>query len=390
LEVASSSSPSPVSVATRVYRATIVVLVAMALLGQTVQLDSLFLDALGVAGPSRGPVHPALASVLAVDALLTLLFGTMALLLGFHPEVRRGGLSLGLTVAAWAYLLAYPGIITLLRPDPGSPFQLLFQTHFLIVEMVGLAALLRFSAQFPRPLSAAVLDSPSDLAPGMGLLQEVRIWLLRPSAPWIAAAGAAASALAVNGLLGNVPSEAALLGLVDALRFSALSVAVLNLRVGYLNASEEGREAAQWLGVGFAVLVGSLAVLMGANVLTAVTGWRVAYFNWRPLLLDAGILGFLLGVGMAGLYRGRLRSGPVGRRVVLLGSALATSLLLAAGLEALFSDALAAPVRLPRGVGTGLSAGLAVLLWSRLEPRLSAFLEDSMPVPDPDPPTAPT
>jgi hypothetical protein len=183
------------------------------------------------------------------------------------------------------------------------------------------------------------------------------------------------AALAVGGVLGEPPSRAALLGLVDGLRFAALSVVVLNLRRGYLLSTPLERESARWLGVGFALLVASLALLMGGNVLTAVTGWRVAFFNWRPLILDLGLLGFVWGTSMGAVYRGGLRSGSVGRGVVTVSALAVVTLLLGAGLEALLSDALLAGLALPRGVGTGLAALVTVGLWLRFPAPLARALE---------------
>jgi hypothetical protein len=313
-----------------------------------------------------------------MDAVLTVAMVGFALLLVFQRRATPAARPLGLAVAVWSYLLGYVGLIALLQPAAGSGAgRLLFQSHFLVVEMMGLAALLRFSALFPRPLEPGELRSPESLGPGLGTLQRLRRLLLRPTAPWLAAGGGVGAALVVGGVLGEPPSRAALLGLVDGLRFAALSAVVLNLRRAYLLSTSAERESARWLGVGFALLVASLALLMGGNVLTAVTGWRVAYFNWRPIILDLGLLGFVWGTSMGAVYRGELRSGAVGRGVVAVSALAVVTLLLGAGLEALLSDALLAGLALPRGVGTGLAALAAVGLWLRLPVPLTGPLQAS-------------
>jgi hypothetical protein len=311
-----------------------------------------------------------------MDAVLTLAMVGFAVLLVFRGRASPAARPLGLAVAVWSYLLGYVGLIALLQPAGGGAAErLLFQSHFLVVELVGLAALIRFSVLFPRPLEPGDLRSAESLGPGLSTLQRLRCLLLRPAAPWLAAAGGVGAALAVGGVLGEPPSRAALLGLVDGLRFAALSVVVLNLRRGYLLSTPLERESARWLGVGFALLVASLALLMGGNVLTAVTGWRVAFFNWRPLILDLGLLGFVWGTSMGAVYRGGLRSGSVGRGVVTVSALAVVTLLLGAGLEALLSDALLAGLALPRGVGTGLAALVTVGLWLRFPAPLARALE---------------
>lgn len=366
--------------ATLIYRLLVVGLGTMALAGQVVLTDAVFWNALGISGSLAGRAHPAYASVVAVDAVLTLAMVVLAVVLVFHPRGGPGARPLGLAVAAWSYLLGYTGLITLLRPGAGAPafLHLLFQTHFLAVEMVGLAALLRFSALFPRPLTPPDLRGPGTLAPGLGALQRLRRSLLGAAGPWVAAAGTTAVALGVNAWQGNPPPEAALLMLVDVARFAALSAVVLNLRLGYLLSSPGQRESARWLAVGFALLVGSLAALMGANVLTAVTGWRVAYFNWRPLILDLGLLGLVWCTAMGAFYRGPVRSGPVGRTVVLLAALVLSTLLLAAGLEALFSDALLAHLALPRGVGTLLATVATTSLFVHFAGPLGRLVDASV------------
>ena len=361
---------------TLTYRVLVVGLGLLALVGQAVQLRGILPDPAGLPGGPVARAHPAYASVVAMDAVLTLAMVGFALLLAFHRRATPAARPLGLAVAVWSYLLGYVGLIALLQPaGGGAAGRLLFQSHFLVVEMVGLAALMRFSALFPRPLEPGDLRSPETLGPGLGALQRLRHLLLRPAAPWLAAGGGVGAALVVGGVLGEPPSRAVLLGLVDGLRFAALSAVVLNLRRAYLLSTPRERESARWLGVGFALLVASLALLMGGNVLTAVTGWRVAYVNWRPIILDLGLLGFVWGTSMGAVYRGGLRSGAVGRGVVT-GSALAlVTLLLGAGLEALLSDALLAGLDLPRGIGTGLALLATVGLWLRFPAPLTRVLE---------------
>jgi len=135
-------------------------------------------------------------------------------------------------------------------------------------------------------------------------------------------------------------------------RFAAAGVVVLNLRRSWGRAAAEGAERLAWLLVALAFLIGTLLVFIGANVLVAVAEWPEPALPWRPLLLDLGLVGFLIGMAMAVLYDGSLEPTGTVRRIASLSTMAALGLFLAAALEALFSGSVLAGFSLRTGVGT--------------------------------------
>lgn len=348
------------------YRALTVLLAALALGGHVTYLLAVAGRAPGVAGIPTGAVRPALLPVMVAGAVLSALAASAGVWMSFRGRADRGALPMGLALSAWAYLLAYAGLLLLLAPPPASALRPWFDVHFLGVEAIGLAGLLSFTTRFPGRLSASDLQAPETLPAGFRALQRLRGALLGSRGPWLAALGATALVLLVNRAMGRPPSDAALLGLTDVFRLLAIGLVVLNLRRGYLVSGAAERARGQWAALGFLLLVGAVGLVVGTNVLSTVTGWTVPMAAWRPVVLDLGVLGLLWGLVMGVLYEGPRRPAAHVRRAALVGGAATLTLLLAAGLEALFAGALPGRLFLPRGLGTGL----ALLTLAAVYPRL--------------------
>jgi hypothetical protein len=310
-------------------------------------------------------------------AVVTAVAVVTGLVLVFRKDGSTGAHPFGLALAAWGYMLSYSGLTILLAPGQGSLLQGPFDTHFLLVEAVGSAALLRFTAVFPAPLAPAALQDPESLHVLLRPAQRLRLWLLTPSGPWLAALGGWAVVLFANAGLGRATEDAALLGLADLFRLGALAVAVTNLRAAFVDADSAGRRALFWFVVGFTLLLGAVGALLGGNVLTMVTRWGIPGFNWRPVVLDVGVLGLIWGSAMGVVYRGPLKPGPVARRSAVFASALTVALFLAAGIESLFEGPLAARVTIPEGVGTLVAAIAVGLLYARARRPLESMIYHS-------------
>jgi hypothetical protein len=307
-------------------------------------------------------------------AVVTLVVTAAGLFLAFRADGDRGARPFGLALAAWGYLLAYSGLTILLAPDPDSAVRALFDAHFLFVEALALAALLRFSALFPVPLGREAIRDPSTLNPLLRPLQRARAWVLSPSGPWVAGALACVLILLANAGQGRPAQDAPLIVPADLFRLTALTVVVLNLRAAFLSTEIHGRRAGFWFVVGFTLLLAAVGVLLGGNVLTAVTGWAIPGFNWRPVVLDLGVLGLIWGSCMGIAYRGARKPGPLARRASILAATVTVALFLAAGLESLITHIVATPVVLPRGVGT-LAAVVAMgLLYVRIHRPVEGML----------------
>jgi hypothetical protein len=343
-------------------------------LGQLAYLDVLYWDALGLGRLGSGHIHPALLSSVVAGAVVSVFTSLLALAMVFRGKGERGSRPLGLALAAWGYLLAYSGITILLAPDPSSVLRMAFETHFLLVEAIGSAALLRFTAVFPQSLPASALEDPDELAIGLRTAQQVRRWLLEPWTPWATGVAAVLLILGVNAALGRPTQDAPLLLLTDLFRMAALALVILNLRRSFVVGDETARRQMFWLVVGFTLLLGAVGTLLGGNVLTTVTGWSLPSFNWRPVVLDLGVLGLIWGAAMAVFYRGPMKPGRLTRRLSVVASAATIALFLAAGMETLLAGAVASRMNFPPGVGTAVAFLAMGLLYVRIRGPLESMI----------------
>jgi len=341
-------------------RILVLALATVSAVGQIAYLDALYWHRLGWAERMAGTMDTGTLAVIGTDALVSVLAAVAAVSLVFRRDPGRGGRSLAVAVAAWAYLLAYGGVFRLLAPTTESAFRFAFEAHFLVVECLGLAGILAFSAAFPSRLTAADIERAERLPVALRALFAFRSWLLRPTAPWVAAAVLTASVLGLARVFGTPTVEAPLNPVMDVARFATLAGAVINLRSSWDARNAEGRKRITWMVVGLTLLLGALVLLIGGNVLISVTEWR-SPLNWRPLLLNLGLLGLLWGSAMAVFYEGRLDPKAMVRGTATWTGLATIFLFLSAGLEALFSDAMLARISLPEGVGT--LAAICLFAW---------------------------
>ena len=351
-------------------RLLVTVLAGMAVAGQVQQIRRL--DALrhGFGGALISTATPSFLAVLGADAVVSVTAALLALALAYgvagrSAAGRSGAGSLALALSAGGYLTAYAGLSELLTPlaslaDGPDRAGVWLRGHFLLVEFVLLAAILRFSASFPKPLPTDALAAPGSLPVGLSWLQALRRRLLGATAAGVAALVAFVMVLAASALTGSAQGPLPGYTGADIVRLAALTAVVLNLRRAYTLAAPDERRRMTWLAAGLGFLLGALGLIISGNVLLAVTGWQVTALNWRPILLDLGVIGLVWGTSLAVFPWNRPDPVAVVRfTAICVGLACAT-LFLAAGLEALFSDILVSRVSLPSGLGT--AAAVAVLL----------------------------
>ena len=349
-----------------VVRVAVTLLAIAGTAAQVAYLDALWWHSLGLAETVARNVGPALIILLTAHAIVSVVSAFLAIALVLHEGSLQGAArGLGAAFGAWSYLLAYSGVTMLFRPDPGL-WQDLFEGHFLVVEVIGLAGLLRFTTLFPRPLVADDIPPSPEMPAILMPAHVVSLWMLRPAAPW------AAGVLVLVGLwtwtitLGGSLSDAGLHPLMDLVRFAAAGLVVLNLRRAWGSATGGDRDRLIWLVAGLASLLGSLALLIGGNVLVAVTGFPEPDVAWRPILLDLGLIGFLAGLAMSILYSRDAHPITVVRWIVSTCSVTTFGLFLAAGLEALFSGGILAAYSLRTGVGTAIALATIVSTYRNL------------------------
>jgi hypothetical protein len=340
-------------------RVIVLLMAVVATVGQIAYLDALAWHVLGIAPPMSARMRPPFLTLMTAHAAVSGVSALLAVALAFHRGSREAAArGLGLALGAWSYLTAYSGVTLLLR-DSGVPRGLV-DAHFLAVEVVGLAGIIRFSALFPRPLDAAALASLPPLPSALEPLHKASLSLLRPATPWLAGALALGALWTWTAARGNPLGDAGLHPAMDGVRFLAAGIVVVNLRRTWGRAEGEDRERLTWLLAALVILLGSLFLFIGGNVLMAVAEWPEPIVAWRPLLMDLGLVGFLVGLSMAVLYRGGLPATWAATRIASITSVGTLSLFLAAGLEALFTGGAMAGFSLRTGAGTVFA--LAIVL----------------------------
>jgi hypothetical protein len=366
-------------------RALVALLVGVAVSAQVAHVDAVSLRGLDAGRALARDVTPAFLTLLTADAVVTVVAAVLAIALAFRRGAAFGARGLAVALAAWSYLLAYAGVVRLFRPAADGVWTVLFDTHFPVVETLGLAGIVSFTASFPRRLAASDLADRKTLPVGLHWLQSLRIAMLRPAGPWVAAAVVVAFVLALTRLLGRPLQDAGLSPAMDVVRFSAVAAVVLNLRRAWVLAEQAGRRRMLWITVGLGLLFGAIVVLIGGNVLIAVTRWPGPAFAWRPVLLDLGLVGLLWGLAMSVFYGGTLDSATIVRGVAALAASASLALFVATGLEVLFSGTLVTGVSLPAGLGSLLALGVAISLHGRIRVPVTNLVDELLGEAPPDP-----
>ncbi|HUF75637.1 MAG TPA: hypothetical protein VMM35_05130 [Longimicrobiales bacterium] len=334
-----------------VLRVFVTLLAVIAAVAQVGYLDALAWHRLGLVPPMGAQMRPPFLTLMTAHAVISIVSGMLAVALVLREGPReRAARWLGLALGAWSYLTAYSGVTLLLR-DPGGE-RMLFDAHFLAIEMAGLVGLIRFTALFPRPLTEEPLTAPPTLPPALQPAHAASVWMLRPAAPWIVGGLVLVGLWLLMWVSGAPIGDAGLHPAMDVVRFAAAGLVVLNLRRSWGRVTGEEADRLVWLMAALAVFIGTLLVFIGANVLVAVAEWPDPVLPWRPLLLDLGLLGFLVGLAAAVLYGGALDPAGTVRRIASLSTVATLGFFLAAGLEAFFSGSVLAGFALRTGVGT--------------------------------------
>jgi hypothetical protein len=363
-------------------RVLVTLLGAAAALGQVTYLDALSWHKLHLTPEMMtARMSGAFLTLLTAHAVVSVVAAGLAIALALHEGRRQTpARSLGLALGAWSYLLAYSGITLLLRPTAPGLSRTLFESHFLLVELLGLVGLIRFTSLFPANLVAEPLSAPDTLPAALRPAYAATVWMLGPSAPWMVAGALAAGLWGLMSLQGAPAADAALSPVMDVFRVAAAGLTVLNLRRSWGRAQGESALRLSWLLVSLASLVGILLLYIGGNVLVGVTEWPEPNVAWRPLLVDIGVLGFLVFLAMSVLYEGEIDPNRLGRRIVAAAAVVTLGLFLAAGLEAVLGGGLLAGLTLRTGVGTVIAFATVVSTHRALIRSCERLLEQ-IPVP---------
>jgi hypothetical protein len=350
--LARGPDPHMTSVAITAVRVLVTLMAVVATVGQVAYLDALSWHKLGLAAPMYAQMSPPFLMLMVMDAAVSVVSAGMAVALALDEGPRAAAArGLGLAFVAWSYLTAYSGVTLLLRPNAGV-LRSVFEGHFLAVEVVGLIGLLRFTALFPTPVASLTLPEPPTLPAVLKPLHSASVWMLRPAAPWLAGLVVLVFLWAVTALRSLPLGDAGLSSIMDLVRLLTAGLVVVNLRRSWTRAASDVAGEMTWLLVALVFLLGVLLVVIGANVLMGVTEWPEPPFAWRALLMDVGILGFLIAMAMSILYHGAMSAANAARRIAALAALATSGLFLAAGLEALFHGGMLGGLSARTGVGT--------------------------------------
>lgn len=301
--------------------------------------------------------------------------GVLALALTWRASARGDARMLALFLGCIGVVLSGDGAWTLnQRLEMPRVVELLLNPGLIIVCMVaGLAALLRFSAIFPRPLE------PGDV-PVRGLAARVQRRLLDARGVWAAAllafglvALSAAAGHAASALWGIAP---AIIGkfVLCAILAAAMSLAVLNLRVGYRRADAEGRRRIYWVVVGVFAATTLLLLASAVKVVQLATGFTVAVTAWFPFALVAAFLVMLGCLAIAMFYAGALDPALAMRRTAVFGLVGFAMIFVFTGMEQLVQAHLGDWLGLSDRLGGILTGGTAALTFEPIKRRTDALV----------------
>lgn len=366
-------------------RTLVTALASLAAAGQLAYLGALVGNAGGAAPPSWAGVSATVATTVVAHAILALGSAAWALRVVFAPAEREPAASrLALAIGAWSYLLSYPGIVLLLRPEPGLA-RSVFEGHFLLVETIGLAGLIRFTAIFSGPDGPAGHGGAAAGSPFARIPRALRRFAERPVAVWVAALAIPGLLLTTEGVRGRPLADAGLHPAMDVVRVTAATAVVLGLHHAWAHRASSARRPLAWLLTALAVLVTSVLLVIGGNILLSATSWRDPAVAWRPVVLDLGVLGFVSCLAASALAGGRVDPAAVARRVATGATLGLAALFTATVLEVLLASGIFGPVAFPPGAGALLGV-LAIAASAAPMGRWARRVLDRLPgfdAPDP-------
>ena len=213
---------------------------------------------------------------------------------------------------------------------------------------LALAAMLRFAALFPRPLSRADVIAA---AGRMTARVRVKALLLDARAVW----GTALLLVALDVLLPS-PRTFGHQMAAFTLTLTAIAASVLLLRTGYRLVDDAGRRRILWIVAAFAGLLVSGVLYMAVTIAFRITNPAASM-----LLAQIPELVMLTCLAVGIFYYGGIDPALVIRQTTMYGALALLLVVLFEGVENVASDLLTARFGLPGGVGS-LVAGTVVAL----------------------------
>lgn len=261
---------------------------------------------------------------------------------------------------------------------------------------LALAAFLRFSALFPRPLTSADLDA-AGLAPWRARLLDARVvWggaaLLVPAS--FALAQLAGGEIGAGGPLTlRLAGFVVLLGLVAGFLW-AMVQGVRHLRIRYRSVDAADRRRILWVVQGFVLALWLIVIGLAATLPVALAAIVGSGWIWPliPILAIAiAPLVIVVFLAVAIFYDGAIDPTLVISRTALYGAFGVVLTFLFAGVENLASSALVRGLGLPEDSAGWIAAGTVGLVFGFARHRLARVIEPIVApmVPGEEPATGP-
>jgi hypothetical protein len=340
-------------------------------------------------------------AVLVAVIVLTLLSGpaaaVLSLALAWRSWHRDDARALATFLALSAFVLAGDGLWWLMRLS-GAPEWLASAASLLVPVclLAGMAAMLRFSCTFPRPLSPAELDAgaPSRTAAAWAAAQRwsMDAAAVRRAAAWtillliVLPESIRIAAEAWGRPLPELPLvKYAALGLLLA----SMAVSALNLRAGHRAADAEGRRRIFWVLEGFLLATAIAALASALKLMQDATGYAPPVEFWYPLAMMGAFAALLACLAVAMFYAGAVDPELAVRRTAVAGLVGLAMVVMFATLEQALQGWLGARLGLgdrAGGILTGVTVGLA---FEPLRARTAALVERLLAPAAPAPAAAP-
>lgn len=272
----------------------------------------------------------------------------------------------------------------------------------LLSFLLTFAAFLRFSAVFPRRLTADRL--PEARLGRFSLVRaarRIRITFLRPAVPWAGAAGVYLLQRYIPRLLGSLTDLSAaaegqippalLLGFVVAIVLMAafavfaMALGARNLATSYRLATPAERRRVQWVIAGF---VSAWWMVLGAGGLMAVAallpGESDLLAAALPLALFLAPLMIVLGAAVGILYSGAIDPTLALEKSAIYGALGVLAVVAFAALENAVSEQVEAWLGLPGFVGSMAAGGVVAVALIPLRGLLRRWVKHPDRPPDPE------
>lgn len=331
-------SPTPLPSTAIRHLAAVLGLLALPLAGYNLYLDVVAAD---------GAFTPGVLYTLLM-ALASTTAGGLAVLVALRARATPANRVFALFLGALALGVAVEqGVPAVPRAWSAALYHALVAT--------GLAATLRLSQLFPRPLDPAAVRA----APGPRRLRMFQARAMGPGPAWLGV-GVGGWLLLVAAYSVWRSSLAVLLQM--ALVLVVLTIATSYLRVAYARGDDADRGRIFWFIEAGLITIGALVLGSGVEVSLHAYGNRSPLVLWtHAMILPLGLLGMVVVFAIAALYKGAVDSRLVVRQTLVYGAIGFLLTLVFVAIETLVEEVLATRLGLPDRAG-GYIAGLTAAL----------------------------